>query len=185
MTVPAPPRLYTADEVEAMENAIDYELDHGHLVERNMGFRSEVVGNLVAYCLTGFVKAQGIGYVSASGLALHIYPEEPNHFRKADVSFVRKDRVPAGALLMGSLYMAPDLVVEVLSPNDKAVEVEEKVAEYLDAGVELVWIVYPETRSVTVRRQDGSSAVFAGDAVITGDHVLPGFECPVREFFPE
>jgi Uma2 family endonuclease len=57
------------------------------------------------------------------------------------------------------------------------------VDEYLEAGVELVWVVNPATRSVRVHRADGTVADFGEDDEITGEQVIPGFCCRVREFF--
>jgi Uma2 family endonuclease len=77
--------------------------------------------------------------------------------------------------------------VEVVSPGDEAYHLDEKVAEYLAAGVPLVWVVWPESRTVLVYRQPSSplgtaSRLTAADT-ISGEDVLPGFSCGVKEFF--
>jgi Uma2 family endonuclease len=79
---------------------------------------------------------------------------------------------------------APDIIGEVLSPNDDAIDVDVKVEEYLRAGVQLVWVVNPETRTVRVHRGDGSAQVFHEADTITGERVLPEFKAVVRDFFP-
>jgi Uma2 family endonuclease len=77
----------------------------------------------------------------------------------------------------------------VVSPKDTSEEVESKVAEWLGAGVPLVWVVYPSTHTVRVRRPrnsaKGSVSDLKDEDVVTGDDVIPGFSCKVREFFDD
>jgi Uma2 family endonuclease len=84
----------------------------------------------------------------------------------------------------GWCRVAPDLVVEVVSPGDNAAAVRAKVRDYLAAGVGLVWVAYPDTRHVDIFRPDGTALTVQGAGVITGEDVIPGFSCPVDEFFP-
>jgi Uma2 family endonuclease len=83
--------------------------------------------------------------------------------------------------------IVPDLAVEVISPNDLASEIDEKVAEYLAAGVRLVWVVHPRLKSVRIHRPAsaklGPVSVVGGSDKINGEDVLEGFECEVAEFF--
>jgi Uma2 family endonuclease len=82
------------------------------------------------------------------------------------------------------LDVAPDLLIEVVSPYDTAQEVLEKVILWMRFGVRLVWVVYPSTRSVMVYRSAEDVSVRQIDDVLDGDDVLPGFRCPVRALFP-
>jgi Uma2 family endonuclease len=100
------------------------------------------------------------------------------------VSFVRFDRLPGGRLAKGHEKVIPDLAVEVVSPNDRAEEIEIKVGEYLRAGVQLVWIVHPETQTVQISRPDGSSQRLGASDELSGENILPGFRCLVGELFP-
>ena len=81
----------------------------------------------------------------------------------------------------------PDLIVEVVSPRDRAEDVQNKSAEYIAAGVPLVWVVYPKTRTVMVYRQPSAAAGPVGklsaNDTISGEDVIPGFACRVAEFF--
>ena len=79
--------------------------------------------------------------------------------------------------------LRPDLAVEVLSPNDLIYDVDEKIREYLDAGVKLIWIINPEQQTVTVYRADGSAARLTETDTLDGQQVVPGFSCLVGEFF--
>jgi Uma2 family endonuclease len=75
------------------------------------------------------------------------------------------------------------LAVEVVSPNDRVKEVNDKAKAWLDAGTTLVWVVWPDTRSVTVHRAGQKPATLREQDTITGEDVLPGFQCTVAEFF--
>jgi Uma2 family endonuclease len=79
--------------------------------------------------------------------------------------------------------MAPDLVVEVVSPNDTATEVQRKVEQWLQAGVRLVWVLYRATRSAMVYQADGTVQLLHADDTVTGDTVLRGFLCRVGDLF--
>jgi Uma2 family endonuclease len=75
------------------------------------------------------------------------------------------------------------LVVEVISPANKANEVETKVQEYLRLGVRMVWLVYPQLQSVTVERAGAPAVRVRAGEMISSEDVLPGFEAPVAAFF--
>ena len=79
--------------------------------------------------------------------------------------------------------IAPNLAVEVVSPNDLVYEIDEKVEEYLEAGVELVWVVNPVTRTVRVHRADRPGVTLREMDELTGDDLLPGFRCRVSDLF--
>lgn len=105
--------------------------------------------------------------------------------RRADASFIHKDRLPLIEELQGHCPVAPDIAAEVVSPNDLYYEVEEKVEEYLDAGVKLVWVVNPPTRTVRVHRADGTVTDLGEEDELSGEDVLPGFRCRVRDLFED
>jgi Uma2 family endonuclease len=101
----------------------------------------------------------------------------PDTVRAADIAFVRRERLSEP--IPGFPELAPDLVVEVLSPGDRPGEVLAKVADWLSAGVRLVWIVDPERRLARVYRRDGSETTVTADGALDGEDVLPGFSCPL------
>jgi Uma2 family endonuclease len=107
-----------------------------------------------------------------------------NHGRKPDVVYVRMSRLPNGDIPAGDLMIAPDLVVEVLPPSNSGFELEEKLQEYLSAGIALVWIVHPNRRTIRVYRQDGTTQVFRATDIIENEPVLPGFRLLVGDVFP-
>ena len=82
------------------------------------------------------------------------------------------------------IKIPPDLVVEVVSPNDTVYELEEKLADYQKVEVALIWVVYPNSRTVLVYRADGSTSFLREDEELSGEDIIPGFRCSVREIFP-
>ena len=83
-------------------------------------------------------------------------------------------------------YTPEDLLVavEVVSPNDSAEDLEEKLDDYRTAGVPLIWVIYPELRKVKIFRHDGPAGELREDGVLSGEDVIPGFRCPVCEILP-
>jgi Uma2 family endonuclease len=97
---------------------------------------------------------------------------------------VRRGRLIPDEPPEGYITIAPDLVVEVVSPNDLYYEVDRKVEEYLDAGVQLVWVINPDTRSVQVYVPGSGVTRLDDSQELTGRDVLPGFACRVGDLFP-
>ena len=93
-------------------------------------------------------------------------------------------RLSGGELPKGHVRIPPDLAIEVVSPNDLASDLDEKVEDYQKAGVELVWVIQPESRTVSVYRSDGSVSRLHQDDELSGEEVIPGFRCQVRSLFP-
>lgn len=145
-------------------------LAHGRIV-RNI-FRA----------LDAYVLPLNIGEVFGDGLG-YALPALWQTNRGPDVSFIHGGTLPAEAPLRGSARATPDLAVEVLSPSNTARKVEAKVADYVTAGVAVVWVVDPRTRQVTVRAPDGGARVVGEGAVLDGAPVLPEFTMPVAAVF--
>ena len=83
----------------------------------------------------------------------------------------------------GFMPIPPDLAVEVVSPNDLAYDVANKIEEYLKNGFSLIWIVYPSTRTVSIHRADGTVSLLHENDEISGESALPEFKCKVADFF--
>lgn len=132
------------------------------------------IGNLVKERKLGRVTAAETGYILFS---------DPYTVRAPDVGFVSSART-SERLPKGYIPFAPDLAVEVISPGDTAGEVHEKVLEFLRAGTCLVWVLYPESRTVVVHTSDSAHTLTEQDTLDGGD-MLPGFSVSVRELFPE
>jgi Uma2 family endonuclease len=112
-----------------------------------------------------------------------VLSRNPDTVRAPDVAFVAAARLPAGELPDGYFPGPPDLAVEVISPNEPAVDVQRKVSEYFDASARLVWIVYPDLRQVVVFRSARESVTLIADNTLDGADLLPGFACRVSELF--
>ena len=108
---------------------------------------------------------------------------DPERVRAPDVAFVTTARLPEGRLPRGFFRGAPNLAVEVLSPSDDPVDVQQKVRDYLDAGARLVWVLAPEARTATVYRADGSARLLREHDHLDGEDVLPGLLIPLAELF--
>ena len=105
--------------------------------------------------------------------------------RAPDVAFVSYQKIPAGELPGDFLSVAPELAVEVVSPGDRAGEIETKTREWLDFGAALVWIVYPEAKRVHVCTIGNQIHVLSTTDKIDGGSILPGFEAAISAFFED
>ena len=133
----------------------------------------------VGWYLRGFVQEHGLGVVyDQSGFILE---RDPDVLIAPDLAFVSRERVPAAEDEYPRL--APDLVVEVISPSETGPSIEEKVALYLEAGVRLVWALDPRRRTVRVRKPDGTDRLLTETDELDGEDVLPGFRLPVVRLF--
>jgi Uma2 family endonuclease len=176
---------YTPEALLAMPDGKCYELVDGQLVERNVSLLSSLVGARIISMLDSFSRPNDLGWVFAQDCGYQCFPDSPRKVRKPDASFIRRDRLPLDQLEdEGYSTMPPDLVAEVVSAGDSAYDVEARVEEYLSAGVKLVWVVYPPTRTVHIYRLDGSPSKLASTDELTGEDVLPGFRCRVADLFP-
>lgn len=99
--------------------------------------------------------------------------------------FISYDRLPADQSNPGYGRVVPELVVEVVSPNDRADKIEEMVQEWLDFGVLLVWVIYPQTQRIHVFQHGQQPLILRADDTIMGEPALPGFRAAVREFFED
>lgn len=154
------------------------ELVRGALIVREpAGARHGDVAMRLALEIATHVKSRGLGRVFAAETGFTI-ARDPDTVRAPDVSFVGRARLPE-PVPAEFLELAPDLAVEVLSPNDRPGEVLAKVADWLTAGTALVWVVDPERREARAYRADGTTAVVTAEGALDGEGVLPGFACPL------
>lgn len=160
-----------------------YELVKGELFEMPpAGGRHGSVAMQIGALLNAYVRAHSLGKVFAAETGF-ILRRDPDTVRAPDAAFVARERLPAGELPPGYLEMVPDLAAEVISPSDSARELGEKVADWLGAGVRLLWAIDPATRSVTVYRSLEDFDVLSEDDTLDGGRVIPGFSANIRDLF--
>ena len=177
-------QLVTADELLAMpDDGFSYELVRGEL--RKMppaGLQHGRIASRINTQLDTFTTERGLGcsYIAEAGFIL---ASDPDHVCVPDVSYLRQERVDAIADDRALSPGPPDLAIEVISPNDRYREVEEKVADYLAAGTLAVVVIDPRRRTVTVHRSTAAPVELAeSDTLEVGD-VVPGWQMSVREIF--
>jgi Uma2 family endonuclease len=158
-----------------------YELIDGQLVEMPMGVESAYVGGELHRRLSNHCVTDNLGWVLPSDAGYRCFPHRPRLLRKPDVSFVRAGRFPGDRPPRGDSRLAPDLVVEVVSPNDLAEDVQEKVADYLSAAVHLIWVVYPSSRMAIEYRPGGAAGWVTEQGELDGRDVVPGFRCRLSD----
>ena len=155
------------------------ELVKGVLVVRDpAGYLHGEIAAALAYRLTHHVQGNNLGRVLAAETGFML-TRDPDTVRAPDIAFIREERLPDPPPA-GYAELAPDLVVEVLSPDDRPGEVVAKVGDWLEAGVRLVWVVDPKRRLARVYRTDGSETILSDDSTLSGEDVVPGFSCPLE-----
>ena len=170
--------LMTADELlQTHLPDRQVELVRGVLVVREPpGLRHGRITSELAAQVVAYARSASLGQVYVeSGFKL---TSDPDTVRGPDLAFISRKRLPHPEPV-GFPDIAPDLVVEVLSPGDRPGEVLAKVADWLTAGTRLVWVVDPERRLARIYRHDGSETIVPAGGALDGEDVLPGFVCPL------
>jgi len=178
-----PTQLLEPEDLLKMPDGDHYELIDGVPVEKHMGAESDEIGLILASLLSRFIREHKLGHAFGPKTGYVCFPSDPKLLRLPDVSFIAKGRLKGDKAPKGHITIAPDLAVEVVSPRDPYVLIETKVKEYRSAGVKLIWIITPETKTVLIRRLDGTCAEVSETGTLSGEDVIPGFACPVAELF--
>jgi Uma2 family endonuclease len=163
-----------------------YELVRGEVREKMpVGLWHATVASVIDFHLRVHLKRmrKQLGRVMVEAGFIITLPDGSS-VRAPDVAFIRRERLPQ-PLPETFCEVAPDLVVEIISPNDAYSALREKVDEWLYAGVSVVWVVDPQRRVVEVFQVDKPLQVLREGDVLTAEPVLPGFQLPVQEIFAE
>ena len=177
-------KLLTADDLLRLySEGVRGELIRGVLHETMASGEEhgEIVTNMVLI-LGGFVKPRRLGRLVASDVGVRL-EWDPDTVREPDLAFVSAEKRPLDVRNTGYLEVVPELVVEIVSPSDRPADVVEKAQMWLSFEARLVWVVYPETRTVGVYRPDAPEVMLGEDDVLDGGAALPGFTCSVRDIF--
>ena len=155
-----------------------YEYVNGELVPMSMPTmeHGELSFNIVIL-LGNYVRQHQLGkvYIAETTFAVG------QSGRKPDAAFVSQAHLPENRRQTSPV--PPDLAIEVVSPSDKVYDVQEKVFEYLDAGTQMVWVVEPVSKTVTVYRSRNNITILTTDDTLTGENVVEGFRCSVADIF--
>jgi Uma2 family endonuclease len=179
-------RLMTADDLLRLpDDGMRHELIAGEL--RTMAPTGDEHGWIVAI-MTGnlqpYVAAHRLGAVLAGEPGFQL-ARDPDTVRAADVAFVGRKRLGTAGRVTGYRPGAPDLVVEVISPNDLYTEVEDKVATWLAHDTRMVIVVNPRRRTVAVYRSPTTVRILTEADTLDGDDVVPGWTMPVAALFED
>lgn len=177
-------KTMTADELLRMpDDGWRYELVRGELRKMSPpGSQHGAIAQDLAWRLAQFVKQHDLGQVFAAETGFLI-SRDPDTVRAPDAAFVNKSQLDRFGLPVAYFPEAPALAVEVVSPDDTAEEVDSKIRCWLSAGTLLAWVVYPGGRTITVYRSLDDIRVLTEADTLSGENVVPGFECQVSEIF--
>lgn len=146
------------------------------------GFGHGAIAQKIATLLSRHVAEHDLGEVAAAETGF-LLPGSPETVIAPDAAFVRKERLAEIGYPENYFPEAPALAVEVTSPDDTADHVEDKARRWLAAGAQMVWVVYPRGRSVTVYRSLDDVRVLTENATLDASDVIQGFSCPIGKFF--
>ena len=183
-------RQVTADNFLEVANLPEYadcsiELIAGEIVTMptTNSVHAELVARLVILVGAYIVKHRlGRTYAGDAGFVLERNPEGRDTVRGLDIAFISREKAP-DPLPNAWLEVAPDLVIEVISPSNTADDTRLKVRQLLRAGCAQVWVVYPNLREVDAHSEKGIQVFREGDTLACPD-ILPGFEIAISDIFP-
>lgn len=165
------------------EDGYRYELIEGELYQMAPpGSEHGFVGQKLGWRLAQYVELNDLGAVFAAETGF-LLSRNPDTVRAPDASFLTKEQLARCGMPRGYFPEAPALAVEVVSPGDTAEEVDAKIRCWLAAGTQLAWVVYPGGRSVTVYRSLDDIHVLTEKDKLTGNSIVPGFECAIADLF--
>jgi Uma2 family endonuclease len=184
-----PKVMISCEEFEALSLASKVspraELIDGEIVESMGGdFTHSMVTGNVYWVIRGFVSAHKLGHVITGETGVHIRSELPR-CRLADVAFLSYKRVPKGQDRKHFLRVPPELIVEVLAEDDTWTDIEDKIQDYHNTGVDMVWVADPQTRTVRVYPRGADPSIVHDGSEIDGGDILPGLKVPIARFFDE
>ena len=170
-------------ELERLIDGDEYELIDGRIAEKRGGAEISEVSFRLTVFVGQHVRERKLGHVFGPKAGYKdCFPGRRDHLLRPSFSFVAQARIPNGKVPVGDFDIAPDLVAEVIGDEGFA-EVEDRVADYRSAGVKLIWVINPKSKTVLVRRLDRTCAELDETGTLDGEDVVPGFTCPVADLF--
>ena len=175
----------TADELAAMSAEGRLELVRGELVEMApTGFEHGAIVAKLTMLMNQYATTRRLGRVVTGDVGFHL-AKDPDLVRAPDIAFLSFDSIPTGLATRRFVEGAPVLVIEVVSPTDRANDIIERVDDYLKAGTRLIWVVYPSRQQVVEYNSPGESRILRPGDRLDGGDVFAGFSCPVGDIFAD
>jgi Uma2 family endonuclease len=175
-------RVATEEDLLAIpKDGQKHELVDGEIRVSPAGDRHSAIAVHLAALLFAFVRDRRLGHVFGADAGFRL---PSKNVRSPDVSFVASGRFTEDKIPDDFGDLAPDLAVEVLSPHDRPRHVLDKVGEYLEAGVRLIWVIDPRRQRAVAYRSLSDVKELGPDGVLDGEEVLPGFRCALRDILP-
>ncbi len=167
---------------ELDDDGCRHELIRGELrsISPTGGTHGELLYTLIAILAAQQAHQQARIYAGDTGFIIN---RDAETILAPDLAIVHNDRLPGGERISGFLSVIPDLVIEILSPSDRIGRVNEKVSLYLDAGVQIIWLVDPDRRTVTEYAPGQPVRLCQASDTLTAEAVLPGFRLAVDDIF--
>jgi Uma2 family endonuclease len=157
------------------------ELIDGILVEKPMGFKESTLASILVHHIWAFLDEDDLGIAFCPDAPVRV---RPGRVRFPDTGFIAWERLPNEEMPeKWIIEVMPNLAVEVLSKSNTPKEMELKLDDYFDAGVELVWMVNPKAQTITVYRSRDSKETLTIDDILDGGAVLPGFSLSLKKLF--
>lgn len=177
-------RRYTADEFAWLRDWKEWELVDGRLVPFRCGAWASHICGLALTALTNWARPELRARVFSSGASYGCFPGHPHTVRRPWISVIRGERLRREDIpRIGHFTFAPDVAGIVATPRHRYEELARWVADFKSAGVKLIWIISPKSKTVMIRRLDGTCAEVDEAGTLSGENVLPGFTCSVAELF--
>jgi Uma2 family endonuclease len=173
-------KVWTDEELLKLPYEGKVEVVKGEIIVSPAGLKQEKVGMKLGARLVNYTEQHDLGDVYGSSGGFR--PPDAD-LRAPDVSFVRKERLPGGETPEGFGYFPPDLAVKVFAPAETVEDYTDKVREYFEWGVRLVWLVDPNQQTVTVCHSPSDMTTLTASDELSGEDVVPGFACRVAELF--
>lgn len=172
----------TAADLYAMPNEKELELNDGRVIVKDSSFESSRIAARSAMFLCNHCDRLKLGAVLGPDAGYQCFPDDPQRVRKPDVSFIGLAKLSGDTLPAGFIQFTPDLAAEVVSPNDLADEINEKVNQYLAAGITMIWVIYPSSGQVVIFRPSRVK-VLSSEDTLSGEEIVPGFELRLSDLF--
>ena len=161
-----------------------FEIVDGRRRDKPMSMLAQWVGAQIVTDINIHLRKIQVGGFAVTETFIACFDWAPDTQRRPDVAYWHREQYPDGLPPRGVARQTPAWCVEVVSPGDHAEELQEKIEEYFRAGVELVWVVNPSTRTIQTQQPDGTAHVYRAAEAITAMPVLPDFSAAVGDFFP-